>query len=103
MSEHHETPREAEPVPGAGDGALVGEVLGNFLESAPHHPVEWLQAHDGFANAVEQLPCGVASGDVGDLVREETCLVFDGEFADPFGTTDLRLSDAGGKWNGDRL
>ena len=103
MGNHHQTSGKPETIPGAGHGAFVGQVLGDLLEPATYEPVERLQNERGLAEAVDQLPCRIATGEMGQFVCKETCLMLDGEIAHPFGTADLRSSDAGGEGNGDRL
>ena len=101
VCDHHQTPGETETVPGASDGAFVGQMLRDLLEPAPDEPVEWLQEEKGLANAVKQLPRWITAYQVGQLVCEEAFLVFEGEIADPLGAADFRLSDARGKGHWD--
>jgi len=97
VGDHHQAAGETDPVAGAGYRAVVGQVFGDLFEPAPDEAVEWLQEEDGFTESVEELPGRIAAGQVGEFVREEALLMFEGEIADPLGTADLRLSDARGK------
>jgi hypothetical protein len=42
MGDDHQAARQTEPVAGAGRSALVGQVLGEVLESTTHQSVEGL-------------------------------------------------------------
>ena len=103
MSHHHQTAGETDPVSGAGDGPLVGQVLGDLLEPPANEPVERLQNEQRLTETVDHLPDRISAGEVSQLVGEETGLVLDGEISHSLGATDLGLSDTGGKWHGDRL
>jgi hypothetical protein len=94
MGDDHQTARQTEAVAGAGRSALVGQVLGNLLEAATYQPIEGLEHEQPLTETIEELPGGVATGEVGDFVREEPCLVLTGKLVHPFGTADLRLSDS---------
>jgi hypothetical protein len=103
MGDHHQTSGETESIPCAGHGAFVGQVLGDLLEPSPDEPVERLQEENRLAESVEQLPGRITAGQMCQLVGEETRLMLDSEVADPFGTTDLRMSDARRKGHRDGL
>jgi hypothetical protein len=97
MGHHHQTPGETEAVSGAGDRAIVGQMLCNLFQAASDDSVERLQEEDGFTESVEELPGRIAAGQVGQLVREEAFLMNEGEIANALWTADLGLSDARGK------
>jgi hypothetical protein len=103
VGDDHKATGKTEPVAGAGDGPLVGQMLGDLLETTPDEPVEGLQEEDGLADSVEQLPGRIAACQVGQLVSEETLLVFLREVADSLGTADFRTPDSGGEGDRDRL
>jgi hypothetical protein len=88
---------QTETISSAGDSPFVRQMLGDLFEPASDEPIERLQNKKCLAEAVEQLPGRIATGEVGQLVCEEASLVFDSEVIDSLRTTDLRLSDARGK------